>query len=148
MSPRRYPGDWHDPVNSTPQVPWGLVELHHISGSQVPRYPGDWWGSVYSTPQVPFGLAELSPGTLGTCGTQSFQPRGYPANWWDLVFLAPYLRRGLATVHPGDWRDSSSARQVPRRRDPPKRTGTCESLTESRRLVLVLLTTFAIHEIL
>ena len=46
-----HPGDWQDSVLS------------------ATRYPEDWWDSVLSA-----GLAGLSPGTLWTGRTRSFQP--------------------------------------------------------------------------
>ena len=122
-------------------------------------YSGDWRDSVVSTPQVPWGLAGLSPfrppGTLETGRTQPYNPPRYPRDWRDLrhfshqlllglaglsPFSPPQVPWGLAGVspssplrYPGDWRGLS-------RFSPPislgtgssRRTGTGESLTESR----------------
>ena len=64
-----------------------------------------WGDSVLLAPQVPYGLARLNPfgppGTLGTCGTQSFQVPRAPDTLGDwrraLSFQAPR--------YPMDWRD-------------------------------------------
>ena len=94
-----------------------------------PRYPGDWRDSVLSASQVPWGLAGLSPfrppGTLGTGGTESFQAPRYPEDSRNSVLSAPQVPCGLC---------------------PPTRTGACESLSESRGLVLVLLS-FAVYHL-
>ena len=135
----RYPGDWWDYVILERQVPWRLVEPSPFSPGtlrtggtqsfQAPRYPGDWRESVLSVPKVPWGLVGLSsfspPGTLGTGGT--------------LKLSALRLSSLNPPKYPGDGRNPVlSAPQVPWGLGPTKRTGAGESVTESRRLGLVL----------
>ena len=94
--PPMYPEDWRDSVFLAPRyrVDWRDSVL---SG---PRYPVDHRDSVLFAPQVPWALAGLStfgsPGTLGTCRTQSFQPPRYPMNWWDSVSFRPPGNLGTA----------------------------------------------------
>ena len=53
---------------------------------------------------VPLRLAGVSPfrppGTLGTCGTRSFQILGYPGDWWHSVLSGRRVTWGLAGLCP------------------------------------------------
>ena len=70
------------------------------------RYPWDLRGSVISAPKYSWnvGRARLSPlsplGSLGTGGTQFFQPPRYPGDWRNSVHSAPHVPWGLAEIRP------------------------------------------------